>query len=250
MGRMFYATPTQPEDTRVIHVVMTCIGTVVLAFRVPKVGERGYAVGYDFTVRSAVKEMLNDWSPRDEGPGWEQRDTPSSVRRGDDTFTVTILAAFETGVRGGDEEDDDRLTAIATVGEHDGSRWFTITEGEDDGYELLVDPADYDLAVPGARVSIAYSVTPNDVDRPLGLARVVDVISAKLPERDLTANERIAVVSETDAFYKIVSPGCNDDGVQVPMLHGDCGKTKAGDRVVIDVGDRHAHAVLVAVIPK
>jgi hypothetical protein len=110
MGRMFYATAQTQIDKRV-HVITTDRGTVVLAMRPPnQVGERGYWIGIDFTVRDAVEEMLTDWSFSDDGPGWvydgndQGRVAPGAT---DDTFGVTVLAAYDAAYdRLGDQEDN------------------------------------------------------------------------------------------------------------------------------------------------
>lgn len=98
MGRIYYATPKHSEDERIVHILTTDHGTVVLAMRAPRAGERGFAVGVDFTVRNAVKEMLADWGPSDPGPGWVANESVGEryrPRPGDEIFEVTILAAFE-----------------------------------------------------------------------------------------------------------------------------------------------------------
>jgi hypothetical protein len=108
MGRTYYATSKSRMDPsvhdRIVHVLATPQGTVVIAMRKPELEERGYAIGVDFTVMQAVKEMLADWDPSEEGPGWVYtgtgyRDTRGKLRgpRGNEqTFDVTILAAFES----------------------------------------------------------------------------------------------------------------------------------------------------------
>lgn len=97
MGRMYYGN-AGTCDERLIHVLKTPRGTVVLAMRPPKPDERGYSIGVDSTVADAVVEILSDWNPSDEGPGWVQGATHRNKQRtGDEQlFDVTILAAFET----------------------------------------------------------------------------------------------------------------------------------------------------------
>ena len=108
MGRMFYQVPKSAENDRAVHVLSTELGTIVLAMREPQFGERGYSVGVDFTVRAAVREMLADWDPGTEGPGWLAtaeviRDRTShvamprhlSASSSEETYDVTILAAYE-----------------------------------------------------------------------------------------------------------------------------------------------------------
>jgi hypothetical protein len=108
MGRTYYASSkrTEPGHDRLIHVLSTPDGTVVLAMRPPEPGERGYAVGVDFTVMSAVKEMFADWDGDE--PGWLQeprKSVASEISTGDDqTYDVTILAAFEIPEHQRDEE--------------------------------------------------------------------------------------------------------------------------------------------------
>lgn len=97
MGRMYYAN-AKPTDARLIHILSTPEGTVVLAMRPPHPGERGYAIGVDFTVRNAVREMFEDWCPSDDGPGWVQDDKicarPLTSDDQEQTYDVTILAAY------------------------------------------------------------------------------------------------------------------------------------------------------------
>lgn len=103
MGRIFYASSKRNEagHDRLVHILSTPDGTVVLAMRPPEPGERGYSVGVDCTVMSAVAEMFADWT--NEEPGWVQEPRkalpPSAeISRGpDQTYDVTILAAFEIG---------------------------------------------------------------------------------------------------------------------------------------------------------
>lgn len=207
MGRMFYATPNQSEDNRIVHVITTELGTVVLAFRHPRLGEQAFAVGIDRTVRDVVKEILTDWDPNGP-PGWPLQYI-SAARPMDETFTVTILAACDNSHPTvadaiGLTTDDDRLTAWATVDERSDGRWFQITEGEDDGYEIPVNPLDFDVATHGSRVSISYSVTPSS-DRPIGLARVVEVGQTMITAvtavtADTITDEQIASVRDNEAL--------------------------------------------------
>jgi hypothetical protein len=101
MGRTYYASSKRTEHghDRLIHILNTPAGTVVLAMRPPEPGERGYAVGVDFTVMAAVAEMFKDWT--DDKPGWLQespkgwKEPPDNSVGPDQTYDVTILAAFE-----------------------------------------------------------------------------------------------------------------------------------------------------------
>jgi hypothetical protein len=93
MGRMYYANTKQCDD-RIVHILTTARGTVVLAMRPPDPGERGYSIGVDFTVKQAVDEMLTDWGPSDDGPGWV-RAKDGNARGDAQTYDVTILAAFD-----------------------------------------------------------------------------------------------------------------------------------------------------------
>lgn len=110
MGRTYYATSRHEGHAavhdKIVHVLTVPRGTVVIALRPPKIEERGYAIGVDFTVMQAVEEMLTDWGPDEPGPGWQctgagYRDGRGKLRGPtgtEQTFDVTILAAFENPV--------------------------------------------------------------------------------------------------------------------------------------------------------
>jgi hypothetical protein len=96
MGRMYYAN-AKLTDPRIIRMLTTRRGTVVLAMRAPDVGERGYAIGVDFTVMNAVNELLNDWHPGEE-PGWVAQlhgGGRPKMHSTEQTYDVTILAAYQ-----------------------------------------------------------------------------------------------------------------------------------------------------------
>lgn len=111
MGRIFYsvARPEYKDHPTLVHILIVPRGTVVIAMRPPKDGERGVAVGYDATILSVVDDVFDDW--RDpEGPGWltvswnsrafkEPNKAISHEKRitsADPYYEVTILAAFES----------------------------------------------------------------------------------------------------------------------------------------------------------
>lgn len=110
MGRIFYsvARPEYKDHASLVHVLTVPRGTVVIAMRPPKDGERGATVGYDATILSVVDDVFDDWQDP-EGPGWltvswnsrvfKAPNKPAHNERritsSDPYYEVTILAAFE-----------------------------------------------------------------------------------------------------------------------------------------------------------
>lgn len=189
MGRAYYAVPTGPETERLVHVLKTSVGVMVIAIRAPNPGERGTWVGMTETVELAVRMTLEGWEG-DEGPGFRRDHTdPGWVhpRQGDDTFAITILAAFEIGKQPAPEPcseamPDDRetqacarcwfpvedhkvprleRTEIAVVEFRNGDLGYRVTsEGKDIGRELAVhvggSSPDRLMIRKGDRVAISY----------------------------------------------------------------------------------------------
>lgn len=173
MGRMYYAVPSQHEDPRTVRRVETDIGTVVVALRPPKAGEWGTYVGLDFSLRDAVREILVDWNPSDEAPGWERvGDNTSRSHAGgrlshaqrpltDDTFAVTVLAAFENSV-----EVWSTVTAEVIGGDSEEPCFYSIhsDDKEEDGNELVILAADKPRLKIRDRVRVRYR-TDDDMKR-------------------------------------------------------------------------------------
>jgi hypothetical protein len=136
MGRTFFSTarPEHKDLPKLVHVFATPIGTLVLAMRPPEPTERGYAIGYDATILQMVDEILEDWHPSDEGPGWlvtsySSRVTPGNhatdpnaidarISPKDPYYEVTILAAFERVTRDERAVDPRAHVALADAARH------------------------------------------------------------------------------------------------------------------------------------
>lgn len=119
MGRMYMK---HSEPTLTIH---TKYGSAIIAIRRPEVGEFGYWVGVDFSVRDAVSEALAEWwEGEDEGPGWRVTENhPPRInivvdgRVNDDTYPITFLAAYRAIDEGEEIPPDERDANI--VDKHD-----------------------------------------------------------------------------------------------------------------------------------
>lgn len=224
MGRMFYAQPHHPINDRLIHILSTELGSVVIAMRPPEEGERGYYVGLDLTVVDAVREMLRDWQPS-EDPGWLEVAPDERARRVrpgplDATFAITILAAYELDEH---QRDTDRHQEVCLGERRTRLEIHTTPEG-------------------AARIASLREVAGIKVEQ------VIPVVTERsLLDED--SNHAHAHVDVVGGDFVYVIDNVEDGPTALRVLADDARDIRKDDRVAIAWFDGEDHAHLLEVLP-